>query len=305
MAKDTEGAARRFQGLDTWGTGEILETLWSSQSRATAACLPALPMLGRAADAAIERLSRGSGRLIYAGAGSAGTLAALDALELGPTFDWPSTRLAILLAGGLDLTRGLDGGAEDDEAGGRSRVRDLRPGSADVVVGVSASGRSAFTVGIVDEARRHGALTVAISSIAGSPLIEAAEHGVVVHTGAEVVAGSTRLGAGTAQKVLLNLFSTAVMTGLGLVFDNLMCNVRPENAKLRQRCITIVSRIANVGEEAAADALARHGDVKHAVLGLAGLSHAQAEDALARAGGNLRVALAEIAPKGGNGSCPR
>lgn len=299
MAKETEAAARRYQGLDTWGTGEILETLWSGQSRATAACLPVLPQLGRAVDAAIERLSRGtSGRLIYAGAGSAGALAALDALELGPTFDWPSARTAILLAGGLDLTRGLDAGSEDDEGAGRSRVKELRPGPADVVMGVSASGRSAFTVGIVDEARRHGAMTIALSSIAGSPLVEAAEHALVVQTGPEVIAGSTRLGAGTAQKVLLNLFSTAVMTGLGLVHDNLMVNVRPENAKLRQRCITIVSHIAGVGEQAAADAITRHGDVKRAVLGLKGLSPSEADAALARAGGHLRTALNQLAPQG-------
>lgn len=296
MQRETEGASRRFRGLDTWGTAELLETLWSGQSKATAACLPALPALGRAVDAAVERLGEGSGRLIYAGAGSAGTQAALDALELGGTFDWPASRLVILLAGGLDLARGLDGGAEDDEAVGRSRLSALRPGPADVVLGVSASGRSAFTVGIVDEARRQGALTVAVSSLEGSPLVEAAEHRVVVATGAEVIAGSTRLGAGTAQKVLLNLFSTALMTGLGRVYDNLMCNVRPENAKLRQRCTAIVSRIAGVGEQVAEDALARHGDVKRAVLALAGLPPEQHEATLARARGNLRTALSSLTP---------
>ena len=301
---ETETAARRFQGLDGWGTAEVLETLWSGQSRAVAACLPALPALGRAVDAARERLAGSQGRLIYAGAGSAGALAALDALELGGTFGWPASRLAVLLAGGLDLARGLDAGAEDDAATGRSRVGAVHPGAADVVLGVSASGSSAFTVGVVEEARRRGALTVAIASLEGSPLVAAAEHAVVVHTGAEVLAGSTRLGAGTAQKVVLNLFSTAVMTGLGLVFDNMLCNVRPENAKLRQRCVTIISRIAGVGESAAADALARHGDIPRAVLGLAGLSPADADHALVRSGGNLRSAL-ESASKEKGESCPR
>ena len=296
MGRETEGAARRFQGLDTWGTEEILEALWSGQSRAAAACLPVLPMLARVVDAAVERLARGSGRLIYTGAGSAGALAALDALELGGTFDWPAERLSILLAGGLDLARGLDGGAEDDEAVGRSRMRALEPGAADVVVGVSASGRSAFTVGGVDEARRQGAMTVALSSIEESPLVESAQYAVVVRTGPEVLAGSTRLGAGTAQKVLLNLFSTALMTGLGFVYDNMMCNVRPQNAKLRERCTTIVTRIAGVDEQAAAEALARHGDVKRAVLGLAGLPPAEIDVVLTRAGGSLRVALAHLAP---------
>lgn len=305
MAKDTEGAARRFQGLDTWSTAEVLETLWSSQSRATAACLPALPVLGRVVDAAVERLSSGSGHLVYAGAGSSGMLAALDASELGATFNWPSSRLSILLAGGLDLARGLDGGAEDDEGAGRSRIRDVRPGPLDVVLGVSAGGHSAFTVGILDEARRHGAMTVAISSIADSPLVRAAEHAVVVPTGAEVIAGSTRLGAGTAQKVILNLFSTAVMVQLGFVFDNLMCNVQPENEKLRQRCVAIISRIAGAGEEAAAKALERYGNIPRAVLGLAGASEEEADAALKRARGNLRAALSTLVSKGDRGSCPR
>ncbi|WP_224360613.1 N-acetylmuramic acid 6-phosphate etherase [Hyalangium versicolor] len=305
MAKDTEEAAQRFQGLDTWRTSELLEALWSSQSRAAAACLSALPVLGKGVDAAAERLSSGRGRLVYSGAGSSGLLAALDACELGPTFGWPTSRLSILLAGGLDLARGIDGGAEDDEGAGRSRIRDLRPGPEDVVVGVSASGNSVFTVGIVDEARRHGALTLAISSLADAPLVRAAEYGVVVPTGAEVLAGSTRLGAGTAQKVMLNLFSTAVMVRLGLVFDNLMCNVQPENAKLRQRCASIISRIAGVGEDAAAKALDRYGDIKRAVLGLAGLSENEVDATLTRAGGNLRVALSTLAPRGDRGPCPR
>ena len=296
MNKETENAARRFQGLDTWGTDEILETLWSGQSRAVAACLPALPMLARVVDAALERLGQGGGRLIYGGAGSAGALAALDALELGGTFDWPTSRLAILLAGGLDLARGLEGGAEDDEGVGRSRMQALKPGAADVVLGVSASGRSAFTVGVVDEARRQGAMTVALASVEDSPLVECAQYALVVRTGPEVLAGSTRLGAGTAQKVLLNLFSTALMTGLGRVYDNMMCNVRPENAKLRQRCPAIVTRIAGVGEAEAADALERHGDVKRAVLALAGVPPAAIDALLSRTGGNLRAALSQLTP---------
>jgi N-acetylmuramic acid 6-phosphate etherase len=305
MPKDTEGAARRHEGLETWGTGEILEALWSSQSRAVAACLPALPALGRAVDAAVQRLASGDGRLIYTGAGSSGVLAALDAIELEGTFGWPASRLAILLANGLDLARGLEGSAEDDEGAGRSRARDLRPGPSDVVIGVSASGHSAFTLGVVDEARRRESMTVAVVSVADSPLARLAEHAVTVPTGAEVIAGSTRLGAGTAQKVILNLFSTAVMVGRGLVYDNLMCNVQPANAKLRQRCITIISRIARVDEEVASAALGRHGDIKRAVLGLAGLSAAETDAALARAGGNLRVALSAIASREAGAPCRR
>ncbi len=301
MADGTEDAARRFKELDTWSTGEILEALWSSQSRAMAATLSALPALARAADGAIERLSSGSGRLVYAGAGSSGMVAALDAAELGGTFSWPEARTAVFVAGAGDRWTTADAAAEDDVAGGRARARDARLGANDVVLGVSASGGSGYTVGVVEEARHLGALTIAVASLAGSPLVRAAEHALVVPTGAEVIAGSTRLAAGTAQKVILNLFSTAVMVGLGLGFDNLMIDMRPENAKSRQRRVAIVARIASVDGQAAADALARHGDVKRAVLGLAGLSDAEVEAALAHAGGNLRLALRTI-PPGGNGA---
>ena len=295
MTRATEDAARQFKGLDTWSTGDVLEALWSGQSRAIAACLAAMPALELAVQAAIGRLSLGGGRLVYAGAGSSGLIAALDALDLGPTFDWPDTRIAIFVAGAVGLERAPDPAAEDDAVGGRARAREVGLGAADVVLGVSASGDSAYTVAVVEEARGLGALGVAITGRAGSPLALAAEHAVVASTGAEVIAGSTRLAAGTAQKVLLNLFSTAVMIGLGFVFDNLMIEVRPANAKLRQRRAAIVASIAGVDRAAAADALARHGDVKRAVLALAGVSDGEIDAALAGAGGNLRAALGRTA----------
>jgi len=294
MAGATEDAAPRFKGLDAWPTAEVLEALWSSQSRAVAACLAALPQLEPAVDAAIERLKGASGRLVYVGAGSSGMIAALDALDLAPTFSWPEARTVVFVAGALDLERPPDPAAEDDGAAGRARARKAGIGSGDVVVGVSASGGSAYTVGVVDEARQSGAMTVALCSRSDSPLVRAAEHAVVVATGAEVIAGSTRLAAGTAQKVLLNLFSTAVMVGLGFVFDNLMIEVQAGNAKLRRRRAAIVASIAGVERARAADALARHGDVKRAVLGLAGLSDPEIEAALAGADGNLRRALQGI-----------
>ncbi len=290
-AHGTEAAAARFTGLDTWRTGDVLEVLWSSQSRAVAACLSALPGLERAVDAAIQRLSGSSGRLVYAGAGSSGMLAALDALELGPTFNWPEARTRLFVAGGFDLQRGLDSTAEDDAIGGRTRVSDDGLGQHDVVLGISASGTSPYTVAVVDQARKCGALTIGVANRADSPLVRAADHAIVVPTGAEVIAGSTRLAAGTAQKLVLNLFSTGVMIGLGLVFDNLMIEMRPENAKLRQRQAAMVASIARVDRTIAADALARHGDVKRAVLALSGLSDDEIDAALARASGNLRVAL--------------
>jgi N-acetylmuramic acid 6-phosphate etherase len=156
---------------------------------------------------------------------------------------------------------------------------------------VSASGASAYTVAIVEEARSAGAMTVAVAGQADSPLARAADHPVVVATGAEVILGSTRLAAGTAQKLVLNLFSTAVMVRLGAVYDNFMIDLRPMNTKLRQRQAAIVASIAEVELAVAVDALARHGDAKRAVLGLAGLLDPEIEAALTSAGGNLRVAL--------------
>lgn len=307
-----EDAAGRFQGLDTWRTGEILEALWSGQARAIAACLPALPALGGAVDGAIERLAGTAGRLVYVGAGSSGMIAALDALELGPTFNWPEQRTLIFVAGGVtggvatgfDVSRGPDPAAEDDAAAGRACAGDAGLGPCDVVLGISASGGSPYTVAAIEEARRRGAMTIAIASRAISPLVRAADHAVVTATGAEVIAGSTRLAAGTAQKLILNLFSTAVMVRLGAVFDNLMIEVRPANAKLRQRQAAIVASIARVDAAIGADALARHGDVKRAVLGLSGLADAEIDAALASAGGSLRAALARTARTPGRGSEP-
>ena len=199
-----------------------------------------------------------------------------------------------MLAGGLDFSRGLDSGTEDDPEAARVRLRDLNCGPADVVIGLSASGSSRFTVAALEEARSAGAVTVAVACNAGSALLAAALHPVLVETGAEVISGSTRLGAGTAQKLILNLFSTALMVRLGAVFDNLMVNVRPENEKLRQRCAAMVSLIAGCGPETAADALARTGSVKLAVLTLAGAEDDEARAALDYSGGNLRKALEEF-----------
>ena len=299
-AHGTEATDRRYHGLDTWPTVDILQALWSGQSRAVAACLPALPQLQRAVDGAVERLAGATGRLVYAGAGSSGMIAAVDALDLGPTFDWPEERTLVFVAGGFDLPRGPDPTAEDDAAAGRARARAAALGAADVVVGISASGASAYTVAVIEEARAGGAMTVAVSSRADSPLVRAAEGAVVVATGAEVIAGSTRLGAGTAQKLILNLFSTSVMIGLGAVFDNLMVDVRPANSKLRQRQAGIVAAIAHVDAAIAADALTRHGDVKRAVLALAGAGAGELDAVLASAGGNLRDALDRIRRRQGD-----
>jgi N-acetylmuramic acid 6-phosphate etherase len=292
MSVGGEKVSTRFRGLDTWATSEILTALWNGQMQAVAACLPALGALAKAVDAAAERLSAG-GRLVYVGAGSSGVIAALDATELGATFDWPEARLSIILPAGLDLSKEQAGPAEDDPEAGAARIDADAVSPADVVIAVSASGRSAFTIGALKRAARRGALTIAFANNSGSPLGEAAAHAVVVETGAEVIAGSTRLGAGTAQKVMFNLFSTALMTRLGAIHDNLMINVRADNAKLRQRCAAMVAHIAGVDADRAAEALARHGSVKRAVLALAGVAEDALDACLAAADGVLRKALTD------------
>lgn len=299
MSESTEAAAPRYQGMDCWGLDDLLKALWGGQMQALAACLPALPALAKAVAEAAERLKSGRGRLVYAGAGSSGMVAALDALDLADTFDWPDDRLLILLAGGLDLRGGLAAEREDDADLGRSWVRAHGIQAWDVVIGVSASGRSAFTNAIVEEARALGALTIGLAAMPASPLVLAAEHPIAVATGAEVLAGSTRLGAGTAHKVVLNLFSTAVMTGLGKVYDNLMIDVRAANAKQKQRRIAIVAKVSGASAADAEAALARHGNVKEAVLALAGVPDADISALLTRAAGNLRTALAAAHRAGG------
>ena len=285
----TEAQTPRYRGLDAWPPREILEALLERQFSALAAVRAALPAIEAAALAARDRL-RGGGRLAYAGAGTSGRLALLDAVELYPTFGWPKERTLVFLAGGERAAFEAVEEAEDDEAAGRAAGSRL--GAQDVLVGVSASGRTPFVLGAVEAARERGALTLGVANNPGSPLLQAAEHPVLLDTGPEVIAGSTRLAAGTAQKVALNLFSTLVMTLLGGVYDNLMVGVVPTNEKLRRRAAEIVARIAGVDEEAAKRALRRADyEVKTAVLVARGLSPEEARARLLEAGGRLREAL--------------
>lgn len=288
----TEKVGQRFQGLDQWSTPDILEALWGGQARAVSACLATLPALGRAVDEAAARIGS-DGRLIYVGAGSSAVLAALDGLELPGTFSFPLTRVELVLAGIGDLRLGFDGSVEDAGDAGADRVRTLSPGPADIVIGVSASGRSAFTVGALDVARAAGALTIGIASNDGSPLLVAAEHPLFVDSGEEVIAGSTRLAAGTAQKLLLNLFSTALMVRLGGVYGNLMVNLQVNNVKLQARALDILRQVTGADGDMAAKALADCGGALKpaALVLLRGLSPDAARAALSAAGDNLRKAL--------------
>ena len=281
----TERISPRYADLDLWPTGDAVGALLEGQLAAAAAVHAAADAIADAADAAAARLGQ-SGRLIYCGAGTSGRLAVLDGVELGPTYDWDRTVYA--LAGGMGaLLKGVEG-AEDDSAAGEAAILQAKASSADVVIGVAASGRTPFTVGAIRAARVADALTIGLASNAGTPLLEASDHPILLATGPEIVAGSTRMKAGTAQKIALNTLSTAIMLRLGRIHAGLMVDMRLSNAKLRGRAAKMVSKIAETDLATAAAALdASRGSIKRAVLIARGIDEA----AIEKAGGNLREAL--------------
>jgi len=255
---------------------------------AIAAIAPAVPALANVVAAAVPRL-RAGGRLAYAGAGTSIRVAVQDGIELGPTYDWPETRTLYLIAGGeRALMLGIEG-AEDNAEDGGAQVAASQIGPNDVVIGLAASGRTPFTVAVLEAARAAGALTVGIACNPDAPLCAVADHGVVAETGAEAIAGSTRMKAGTAQKAILNLLSTQIMLRLGHVHRGLMVDMRPQNIKLRARATGMVARLAQVDEAAAQAALEAAGwKIKPAVLVAQGFDIAAADAALRQAQGVLR-----------------
>ncbi len=288
----TELISARYAGLDLWPTRDAVQAMLEGQLAAAAVVQSQAAAIAATADAAAERLRGGTGRLIYVGAGTSGRLAVQDGVELGPTYDWGDDRTLYLLAGGMGAMLTSVEGAEDDEAAAADEIGRAALTPSDVVIGVAASGRTPYTVAAITAARAAGALTIGIASNAGTPLINAAEHRILIETGPEIVAGSTRMKAGTAQKIVLNLLSTATMLRLGRVHDGLMVDMRLSNRKLRGRAAHMVSQIAGVGREAAEAALERSGRrIKQAVLIALGLDPEQARQALDEAGGNLRDAL--------------
>jgi N-acetylmuramic acid 6-phosphate etherase len=291
----TETISPRYTDLDLWPTGEAVEAMLEGQLAAAAAVRSQSAAIAAAAEAAAERLRDPAGRLIYAGAGTSGRLAVLDGVELGPTFGWPEERLVFALAGGMEALTASVEGAEDDAASGEAALFEARPGPADVVVAVAASGRTPYTLAALRAGAAAGALTVAIAGNAGTPLLAAAAHPILIDTGAEIVAGSTRMKAGTAQKIALNLFSTAVMVRLGHVHAGMMVGMRLSNDKLRARAAAMVARISGAPEAAAHQALARaSGDIKLAVLLSLGADDETARRALEVNGGHLRAAIGAV-----------
>src|SRR5215471_1779354 len=222
--RHTESVSARYSGLDAWEPDEILDALAEAQLAAVAAARAARPALQRAALAMESRL-RYRGRLIYAGAGTSGRLAVQDGAELMPTFSWPEERLVLLMAGGsAALLRAVEG-AEDEASLAQSLVRRHLIDRNDVLVAVAASGTTPFTLGCLREAKARGALTIAIANNPGTPLLAESDHAILLDTGVEPIAGSTRLKAGTAQKIALNVLSSVLMILLGRVYQGLMVDV--------------------------------------------------------------------------------
>jgi N-acetylmuramic acid 6-phosphate etherase len=267
--------------------------MYDGQLAACAAVRPALPAINAAVEAAVLNLKRG-GRLVYVGAGTSGRIAVQDGAELGPTYDWPTDRTVFLMAGGLQAVLESVEGAEDDEAKGAEAIANAELNDNDVVIAVAASGTTPFTIGALRSARARGALCIAVASNRGTPLFEPAHHRILIETGTEVLAGSTRMQAGTAQKIVLNLFSTAVMVKLGRVYRGLMVSMRASNAKLLRRAEVIVSQIVGCAENDAAKFVEHaDGDIKIAVLLGLGWQQTEAVEALLKHEGNLRAVIDE------------
>ena len=291
---DTEHASPRYSDIDLWEPADILDAMIEGQLAAVAAVRAELAAIERAASSMEARLRRG-GRLIYAGAGTSGRLAVQDGAELMPTFSWPADRLLLLIAGGNEaLLRAVEG-AEDEAEHAAQLVRSHDIGPADALIAVAASGSTPFTVACLREARRRGALTVGIANNPDTPLLDEAECPILLATGSEPIAGSTRMKAGTAQRIALNLLSSLVMIRLGRVYGGLMVDVQAANAKLARRSEGMLRHLTGRSSEEICTALAAaDGSVKLAALLLQGCDLVDAKAVLERAAGQLRVALAEV-----------
>ncbi|MFE0721155.1 N-acetylmuramic acid 6-phosphate etherase [Streptomyces rochei] len=289
----TEAFRPELAEIDQSPTLDIARVMNGEDAAVAAAVAERLPEIAAAVDAVAARMARG-GRLIYAGAGTAGRLGVLDASECPPTFNTAPGQVVGLIAGGAEAMVTSVEGAEDSAELARADLDALGLTADDSVVGVSASGRTPYAVGAVEHARARGALTVGLACNRGSALAAAAEHGVEVVTGPELITGSTRLKAGTAQKLVLNMISTITMIRLGKTYGNLMVDVRASNEKLRARSRRIVALATGAPDDAIERALtATDGEVKHAILALlADVDGPTAARLLEDSGGHLRAALA-------------
>lgn len=291
----TEAVDEGTADLDLRGDEALAHALVAAQRRAFAAVESAVPAIAGAIGAIAQRL-RAGGRLHYAGAGSSGRIGVLDASEMPPTFGTDPHLVCAHVAGGDRALRDAVEGAEDDTAAAIGEFAGHVAGK-DAFVGISASGGAGYVLAALTNARDAGAVTVAITAVADSPLVRAAEIAVVLPTGAEPIAGSTRMAAGTATKIALNAISTGVMVRLGKTYGNRMVDVRATNRKLRERALRLTCELGRVDRERAERLLAESGGtVKTAVvMARCGCAREEAEALIVRAGGSLRAALGERA----------
>lgn len=299
----TESPSSQHADLDLYPTADLVQALVDDQLTAVAAVRAAAPQLALAVEAAWMRISQG-GRLIYVGAGTSGRLGLLDSVELNPTFSWPHSRALALMAGGRNAVYEAVEGAEDDREQGAADLRLTDAGPDDVVLLIAASGTTPYVLGALEAARAAGALTVGFANNPGTPVAQGAHFGIVLDTGSELISGSTRLKAGTAQKIALNTFSSALMVRLHKVYGNLMVDLRATNAKLRRRALALVVHASGADELAAERALRDSGfRVKPAIVALRlGCSVPDAVHRLDETDGSVRAALAPRDPNAASGT---
>jgi N-acetylmuramic acid 6-phosphate etherase len=288
----TESPSSQHLELDQYPTEQLVAAFADDQMNAVQAVRAAIPAIARAIEAAIPRIERG-GRLLYVGAGTSGRLGVLDSVELYPTFSWPYERAVAIIAGGADAMFQAVEGAEDDRAQGGRDLLARKPGKDDVVLALAASGTTPYVLGAIEAARGAGALTIGIANNSGAPVVREAECGITLDTGNEIISGSTRLKAGTAQKIALNTISSAIMVRLNKVYGNLMVDLKPTNAKLYARAVRLAMHATGADEAAARKTLEQCDfHVKVAVVALLkNITVQQAGDLLDQAKGSVRGAL--------------
>jgi N-acetylmuramic acid 6-phosphate etherase len=289
----TEQSQPAAAELDRKSALEIARIINNEDAKAAAAVRRVLPQIARAIDLVAAGLRQG-GRLIYVGAGTSGRIGALDASECPPTFNVAPRTVQYIIAGGHKALDSATEASEDDEKLGRDEMKKRKPGKHDVVIGIASSGRTPFTVAAIGEARRRGAKTIALTCNRKSPMERAAHFGIVTEVGPEVLAGSSRMKAGTAHKMVLNMISTGAMTRLGYVYGNLMVNVVPNNEKLVQRAVGILERATGTDRETAHRTLVTAGNRTPVALVMlaAEVTQPQAATALKKTKGNVRQAIA-------------
>jgi len=290
----TEQILSTASNLDQMSSLEIVRLINDEDATVAAAVRRALPQIARTIDIVADGLRHG-GRLIYVGAGTSGRLGALDASEIPPTFNTTPRAVQYIMAGGARALGASTEASEDDTTLAVAEMKKRRPGKYDIVLGIATSGRTPFTIAAVEYARRRGAHTIALTCNRDSPLERAADFAIVTEVGPEVLAGSSRMKAGTAHKMVLNMISTGAMTRLGYVYGNLMVNVWTKNEKLVQRAVRIVEQATGADHETAARALKDSGNrTPVAVVMLAaGVARSKAAAALKKSRGHVRQAIVD------------